>query len=105
MQQLHLDRAALEARVDEVRDSPADNGTIELIVRRPEIDAREILDQASLDLEVGLVGDNWQVKGSPSTEDGSSNPKAQVTLMNTRAAALIAGDRERWPLAGDQFYV
>ena len=25
--------------------------------------------------------------------------------MNTRAIELLAGDRERWPLAGDQLYV
>jgi len=25
--------------------------------------------------------------------------------MNARAAALVAGSRERWPLAGDQLYV
>ena len=25
--------------------------------------------------------------------------------MNSRAAALMAGPRERWPLAGDQFFV
>ena len=25
--------------------------------------------------------------------------------MNARAAAAIAGERERWPLAGDQLYV
>jgi MOSC domain-containing protein YiiM len=25
--------------------------------------------------------------------------------MNARAAAAIAGDRDRWPLAGDQLYV
>ena len=25
--------------------------------------------------------------------------------MSSRAAALVAGDRERWPLAGDQLYV
>jgi MOSC domain-containing protein YiiM len=28
-----------------------------------------------------------------------------VTLMNSRAAAIIAQTRERWPLAGDQLYV
>ena len=37
--------------------------------------------------------------------DGSANPDAQLTLMNARAAALIAGERERWPLIGDQLYV
>ena len=25
--------------------------------------------------------------------------------MSSRAAALVAGERERWPLAGDQLYV
>lgn len=105
MQQLHLDRSALEAGVDEVRLAPKDEGVIELIVRRPVIDEREVLTEARIDTDVGLVGDNWQAKGSPSTADGSSNPEAQITLMSARAAALIAGDRERWPLAGDQFYV
>jgi hypothetical protein len=102
---LHLDTAALESRVGEVRESPKDNGRLELIVRRPTIDEREVLVAGDLDLVEGLVGDNWSVKGSPSTPDGTSNPEAQITLMNSRAAALIAGDRERWPLAGDQFYV
>jgi MOSC domain-containing protein YiiM len=29
----------------------------------------------------------------------------QLTVMSTRAVELVAGDRERWPLAGDQLYV
>jgi MOSC domain-containing protein YiiM len=29
----------------------------------------------------------------------------QVTLMNARVVALVAGDREQWPLAGDQLFV
>ena len=37
--------------------------------------------------------------------DGSANPDAQLTLMNARAAALLAGERERWALAGDQLFV
>ncbi len=91
--------------MDEVRQSPTDNGVVELIVRRPDPDEREVLAKATIDLTDGVVGDNWRVKGSPSTTDGSSNPLAQITIMNSRAVALIAGDRERWPLAGDQLYV
>jgi MOSC domain-containing protein YiiM len=45
------------------------------------------------------------VRGSSRTPDGSANPLAQVTVMNVRAVALVAGERERWPLAGDQLYV
>jgi hypothetical protein len=89
---------------DTVRASPADNGTVELIARRPEVDARELVDEATLDPDVGLVGDNWVTK--PSLATGAPNPLAQLTLMNARLATLVAGDdRERWALAGDQLYV
>ena len=58
-----------------------------------------------LDVRDGLEGDTWLVRGSSRTPDGSPNPDAQLTLMNARAAAAMAGDRDRWPLAGDQLYV
>ena len=91
--------------LDNVRESPADNGRVELIVRRPEVEAREVLEEATIDPDVGLVGDNWSVK--PSLKTGAPNPEAQLTLMNARVAALVAGgdDRERWAQAGDQLYV
>ena len=60
---------------------------------------------ADLDLELGLVGDTWRERGSRHTEDRSADPERQITLMNARAAALVAVDRERWPLAGDQLFV
>ena len=102
---LHLPLTALEAGLDEIRLAPADSGRVELIVRRPVVEEREVLEEAELDPVEGLVGDNWRVKGSSSTADGTSNPDAQLTLMNARAAALIAQSQERWPLAGDQLYV
>jgi hypothetical protein len=101
----HATRDELEAGVGEVRRSPADAGVLELIVRRPAEGEREVLDEAALDVAGGLVGDNWVTRGSRSMPDGSSNPDAQVTVMNARSVALVAGPRERWPLAGDQLYV
>lgn len=101
----HATLEELEAALDEVRRSPTGEGPIEMIVRRPRSGEREVVDEAELDLEVGLVGDVWLTKGSSSTSDGTSNPGAQITLMNARVVQLLARDRERWPLAGDQFYV
>jgi MOSC domain-containing protein YiiM len=93
-----------ETGIEAVRASPADNGRLELIARRPAVDARELLDEATLDADGGLVGDNWATK--PSLATGAPDPRAQLTLMNARSAALVAGeDRERWALAGDQLYV
>jgi hypothetical protein len=101
----YVETRALEAGLDEIRGAPHDNGVVELIVRRPAEDAREVLDEATLDPTVGLVGDLWPTRGSSRTPDGSAHPGMQLTLMNARSAALIAGDRDRWPLAGDQLYV
>ena len=95
----------LEESLDHIRSAPAEVGMVELIARRPDVDEREVLSEAALDLQEGLVGDTWRVRGSTRTPDGSANPDAQLTLMNARAAAAIAGERERWPLAGDQLYV
>jgi MOSC domain-containing protein YiiM len=95
----------LEESLDHIRRAPADGGTVELIARRPAEDEREVLDQARLDTHEGLEGDTWRVRGSSHTPDGGPNPDSQLTLMNARAAAAIAGERERWALAGDQIYV
>jgi MOSC domain-containing protein YiiM len=101
----HATAEELEAGLDAIRQSPASAGVVELIVRRPAVDEREVLDEARLDAEEGLVGDDWRTRGSSSTPDGSSHPDRQLTLTNSRLIALVAGDRERWPLAGDQLYV
>lgn len=94
----HRSADELTAGLDGILRSPADQGTVELIVRRPAESEREVLDDGVLDLGEGLVGDTWHRRGTP-------NPDAQLTLMNARAIELIAGSRERWPLAGDQLYV
>jgi len=95
----HLTLDALEAGLDEVRRSPKDHGTLELIARRPQTGEREVLARAELSTREGLVGDNWK------TRDASPDPDRQLTIMNARLVALIAGERARWPLAGDQLYV
>jgi hypothetical protein len=101
----HPNAADLEAGLADVRASPADAGRVELIVRRPAVDEREVLDVGVLHSAVGLVGDTWPTRASSSTEDGSANPARQLTLMNARAAQLVSGGVERWSLAGDQLYV
>jgi len=95
----------LEAGLDEIRKSPKDNGILELIVCRPAIGEREIVADGILNLADGLVGDNWKTRGSSSMPDKSSNPNMQLNIMNSRAIALIAQDKDRWQLAGDQLFV
>jgi hypothetical protein len=101
----HVPLAALEDRLSAVRLAPSDAGIVELIVRRPAEDEREVVAVARVDPNKGLAGDNWHMRPNSRHEDGSRRPETQLTLMNARAAALVAGARERWSLAGDQLFV
>ena len=101
----HLGREELEAGLAAIRQAPRNEGVLELIVRRPQVGEREVIDEGHLDLVQGLVGDNWGTRGSSRTADGSSHPEMQLTVMNSRVIALLAQDKSQWPLAGDQLFV
>jgi len=96
--------AELETGLDEVRRSPAAEGRIERIVRRPTVGAREVVDTAAIGTEAGLDGDGWLARGSKRMEDGSADREAQLTIMNSRFARLVAGEPAAWDAAGDQLF-
>ena len=100
----HVTAEELEAGLPHIGASPADEGVVELIVRRPRADEREVIDTGELHVDEGLVGDRWPGRGSPRSRIESAR-YTQVTLMNARVAALVAGGKDHWPLAGDQLYV
>ncbi len=98
--------ADLDASIDHVAGAPSDVGIVELIVARPAIDARLVLDVAELRPGVGVVGDNYVERGNPRTGDGRADPLAELNVMSARALAAVAGpDRADWPPAGDQLIV
>lgn len=101
----HLTTQELEAGVEEIQRSPKMEGVLAMIVRRPAVGEREVLQTGELDLVQGLVGDTWKVRSSSRTADGTAHPDMQLNVMNARAIALVAQTQERWPLAGDQLFV
>lgn len=100
-----LTMAELEAGLENITRSPKDEGVLEMIVRRPRTNEREVLETGELDVAEGLVGDNWTTRGSSRTADGSAHPDQQLTVMNSRVIALVAQSKERWQLAGDQLFI
>jgi hypothetical protein len=100
-----LTTTELLAGLDGVRRSPRDEGVLEMIVRRPRVGEREVLETGELSLTDGLVGDSWKLRGSSRSRHRAPHPDMQLNVMNSRAIALIAQVRSRWPLAGDQLYV
>lgn len=105
MQAQYLSKVEMEAGLAHIEAAPKQNGTLAMIVRRPQDGERERLAEGMLDRTVGLEGDNWKTRGSKRTEDGSAHPEMQLNLMNARMIDLIAGSKDRWALAGDQLFV
>lgn len=101
----HLTMEELEAGLDTIRAAPKDEGVLQLIVRRPRVEEREVLEEGELHPLEGLVGDSWKLRGSSRTADGSSHPEMQLNIMNARVTALVAQEKDRWQLAGDQLYL
>jgi hypothetical protein len=101
----HLTEAELAAGLDHLKQAPKDRGTLELIVIRPQEDERVALTGCDLSAHLGVHGDRWAVKCWKTLPDGSPDPDVQITLMNSRCIDLLAQEKSRWPLAGDQLYV
>jgi hypothetical protein len=100
-----LTASELEQGLDHILASPTDAGTLELVVKRPAVDEREVLEEGFLDEGQGLVGDNWLERGSHQRPGAAADPEMQLNIMNARVASLVAVDPERRALAGDQLYV
>lgn len=97
--------AALEARLDHLRAAPADKGTLDLVVIRPETGARELLAEGVLDEDDGLVGDNWRSRVTSRAVADGRHLDAMVTVMSSRMVQLLAGTDDVRAMAGDQLYV
>ena len=101
----HRNWAELESGLAFIKESPRQAGVIELLVRRPAVAAREVIEEAQFDVRRGLLGDSWEHRPSRRTTDGSPYIAMQINIMNARAIQAIAPDRSMWPLAGDQLFV
>ena len=95
----------LVAQMDHLRAAPTENGTLDLVVRRPANGEREVLDEGVLDEAEGLVGDNWLARATSRAVAEGRHLKAQVTVMSSRMVGLLADTDEERALAGDQLYV
>jgi hypothetical protein len=93
----HLTTEEIESNLVQVLESPKDNGILNLICCRQSENEREVLETGELNIEKGLIGDNWRSR--------NKNVETQLTIMNSRIVDLIAQDKERWKLAGDQLFV
>jgi MOSC domain-containing protein YiiM len=103
--ELHLSTELLQSHLDSIKQSPQDNGVLKAIVIRPVSNERVDMETSIVTPDGGVHGDRWAKQAWLALPAQELDPKAQITVMNSRAAEVIARNRERWPLAGDNFYV
>ncbi|MDA0748290.1 MAG: MOSC domain-containing protein [bacterium] len=101
----HLTTEELEAGLEPIRQSPRTDGKLDLIVRRPVTEERDVLEVGELNPAEGLAGDNWNTRPSARNAEGELRIDTQLTMMNSRAAALVSQAKDRWALTGDQLFV
>ncbi len=102
---LHRSIDQLRAALPAIREAPRDHGSVRLIVRRPVVETRELLEEGRFDVETGLAGDTWVQRSCSRTADATPHPDMQITMIGVRAIEAISPDASRWPLAGDQLFV
>jgi hypothetical protein len=101
----HLSYEEIEARLPFISASPKDKAALDLIVIRPKENERKVLQEGMLSTTDGLEGDMWKGRPSSRTPDKSAHPDMQLNIMNSRIIDVIAQEKERWQLAGDQLFV
>jgi glycerophosphoryl diester phosphodiesterase len=80
---MHLAYETLEQALRELPPLPADEGSVVMVVARPEEGARLIPERCPLTPEGGVEGDRWGHRKS-------SNPLSQITVMRADVARLFA---------------
>lgn len=101
----HLSLEELNNNLDRILESPKDQGDLKMIVTRPVKNERKVHESIMLSAEKGVHGDNWSHDCWMTLPDGRSDPEVQVSIMNARCIDIIAQEKDRWKLAGDNFFI
>ena len=97
--------SALGELLPRILSAPKDNGTLELIIMRPDHGQRVVPESIDVSANAGLPGDHWVRGTGYALEDGTGNPNAQICMMMASCIQAIAGDKANWPPAGDNLFI
>src|SRR5262249_42734357 len=101
----HLTMSELEAGFDGIRQGAKKERFIAFILWGAPIDGRGVFGERGIDLGEGVFGGKWGGWGSFRWSGCAAHPGMQLNIMNARVIALVAREKSRWPLAGDQLFI
>ena len=97
--------ADLKDMLPDILAAPKDEGTLDVIVMRPQHGQRVLPDSTEVSLADGVPGDHWVRGTGYELEDGTGDPDAQICMMMSKCIQAIAGDKANWPPAGDNLFI
>ncbi|MBK0400865.1 hypothetical protein H0I76_16820 [Limibaculum sp. M0105] len=97
--------AELTARLPDILSAPRQNGTLEMIVMRPDRGERILPHDIRVNAVDGVPGDHWSEGTGHAAAEGVGDPEAQICIMMASCISAIAGDKANWPPAGDNFFI
>lgn len=80
-------------------ERPTDHGTVSLIVERPALNVRHVVQQAQLSIPLGMHGSGWE-------EEPGRGHADQICVMGTSEIRIVTNsdDPTVWAEAGDQMF-
>jgi hypothetical protein len=91
----------LQAALPHVMAAPKDEGVIDSLCLRPERNKRQLVEEITLTVDQGIPGERWLTQPWLKLEDGSPDPRIQVSVLSKRVMDLVWTDRENVVHPGD----
>ena len=96
----HVTMAECDAALADVLAAPAE-AAVEVLCRRPDFGERDFRDTLELRVATGIENERWTKHPWLKLEDGSPDPRIQVSILQKRVLDLCWRDRENVVYPGD----
>jgi hypothetical protein len=93
--------AELMAALPGILAAPKDDAPIQSLCFRPDYGLRQFPERLPLSVKGGIPGERWSKAPWLKLEDGSPDPRIQVSILPVRVMDLVWRDREGTPHPGD----
>jgi hypothetical protein len=90
----HANTVSLLAELPTILGAPKDNAPIDELCLRPDYGQRAFVDRIQVTRKGGIPGERWSTAPWLKLEDGSPDPRIQVSILGRRVVDAVWLDRE-----------
>lgn len=97
--------STLDKKYQELAAYPKEVGTVRQLGLRPTEGVHQLMQKLELSPQHGVHGDRWANGSWVTLDDGSPDPRVQVSVTNSQIMTLIAGDLASALDCGDNLFI